>query len=153
MIKKFLIPVLVVVLMGCAGNLSNDTYDTAAAGKVNSVAEGTIINVRQVTVATEKGSIGSVAGGVAGGAAGSMIGGNTAVNVIGAVGGAVLGGYLGSKAEQGLSKQTGYEYIVKLDSGKAITLTQGSDEVFTVGQRVYVLDANYADRARIIPKN
>ena len=86
------------------------------------------------------------------GAAGSMIGGNSAVNIIGAVGGAVLGGALGAKAQEGLSAQNGYEYIVKLDTGKAITLTQGADVKFSVGQAVYVLDANYGDRARIIPR-
>ena len=81
-----------------------------------------------------------------------MIGGNSAVNVIGAVGGAVLGGYLGSKAQEGLSAQNGIEYIVKLNNGKAITLTQGNDVVFTVGQPVYVLDADYGERARIIAR-
>lgn len=151
--KKFMIvPALLLALAGCAGDLSSNTYETSAAGKVNSVQEGVIINVRTVDISTTNGSVGSLAGGVAGGAAGSMIGGNSAVNVIGAVGGAVLGGYLGGKAQEGLSSQTGYEYIVKLDSGKAITLTQGADEKYSVGQKVYVLDANYGDRARIIPR-
>ena len=63
---------------------------------------------------------------------------------------AVLGGYLGGKAQEGLSTQGGMEYIVKLDSGKSITLTQGDDEIFSVGQHVYVLDADYDERARII---
>ncbi|MDR0726439.1 MAG: glycine zipper 2TM domain-containing protein [Rickettsiales bacterium] len=151
--KKFLmIPVLLLTLGACASNLEADRYETSAAGKVNTVAEGVIMNVRAVTVATSDGTVGKLAGGIAGGAAGSMIGGNSAVNVIGAVGGAVLGGYLGDKAQQSLSKQTGYEYIVKLDSGKSITLTQGTDEKLSVGQKVYVLDANYGDRARIIPR-
>ena len=151
--RRFVVPVLAgLLLMGCAGNLSNDRYETSAAGRVNSVAEGVVMNVRVVQVATSNGSVGQLAGGVAGAAAGSMIGGNTAVNVIGGVGGAVLGGYLGGKAQEGLSKQTGYEYVVKLDTGKMITITQGSDEKFTIGERVYVLDANYGDRARIISK-
>lgn len=150
--KKIFAIIMSVALTACAANLDTDRYQTSAAGQINSVQEGVIINVRQVSIATENGGVGSLAGGVAGGAAGSMIGGNTAVNVIGAVGGAVLGGYLGSKAQEGLSTQTGYEYIVKLDSGKAITLTQGSDKVFSVGQPVYVLDADYGERARIIAR-
>lgn len=150
--RKFIIPVLLVVLAGCAGDLGSSSYDTSAAGKVNSVAEGVIINVREVKVSTQDGTVGQLAGGVAGGAAGSMIGGNSAVNVIGAVGGAVLGGYLGGKAQEGLSHQTGYEYVVRLDSGRAVTLTQGTDEKLSVGQKVYVLDANSGDRARIIPR-
>ena len=48
--------------------------------------------------------------------------------------------------------QNGIEYVVKLNNGKAITLTQGNDVVFTVGQPVYVLDADYGERARIIAR-
>ncbi len=151
--KKILAIFMAAVLTACAANLNTDRYETSAAGQINSVAEGTIINVRQVRIATENGGVGSLAGGIAGGAAGSMIGGNSAVNVIGAVGGAVLGGMIGAKAQEGLSAQNGYEYIVKLNSGKAITLTQGTDVKFSVGQKVYVLDAEYGERARIIPRD
>lgn len=150
--KKILTIAMAIILSACAANLDTNRYQTSATGQINSVQEGVVINVRPVRIATENGGVGSLAGGVAGGAAGSMIGGNTAVNVIGAVGGAVLGGYLGSKAQEGLSAQNGYEYIVKLDSDKAITLTQGADKVFSVGQPVYVLDADYGERARIIAR-
>lgn len=150
--KKFLVLFVAGTVAACTPNIGTNTYQTSATGQINNVQEGTIINVRQVRVATENGGVGSLAGGIAGGAAGSMIGGNSAVNIIGAVGGAVLGGALGAKAQEGLSAQTGYEYIVKLTNGKAITLTQGSDQVFTVGQPVYVLDADYGERARIIPR-
>jgi len=150
--KKIISLFMAVALTACASNLDTNRYQTSAAGQINSVQEGVIINVRPVRIATENGGIGSLAGGVAGGAAGSMIGGNSAVNVIGAVGGAVLGGYLGSKAQEGLSAQNGMEYIVKLTNGKAITLTQGDDVVFSVGQPVYVLDADYGERARIIAR-
>ena len=151
--KKILTLFMAGMLTACAANLDTNRYNTSAAGQINSVAEGTIINVRDVRIATENGGVGSLAGGIAGGAAGSMIGGNSAVNVIGAVGGAVLGGMLGAKAQEGLSAQNGYEYIVKLNSGKAITLTQGTDVKFSVGQKVYVLDAEYGERARIIPRD
>ncbi len=150
--KKILSIFMILGVTACTANLNSDNYQTSAAGRINSVQEGVIINVRDVRVATEGGGFGSLAGGVAGGAAGSMIGGNTAVNVIGAVGGAVLGSALGAKAQEGLSAQRGYEYIVKLDSGRAITLTQGTDVKLSVGQPVYVLDADGGHRARIIPR-
>ena len=150
--KKILALFMVGMLTACAANLNTNSYQTSAAGQINSVQEGVIINVRQVRIATENGGVGSLAGGVAGGALGSTIGGSNVANIIGAVGGAVLGGALGAKAQEGLSAQTGYEYIVKLDNGKAITLTQGADQVYSVGQSVYVLDASYGDRARIIPR-
>ena len=150
--KKFIAVIAAVFLAACTSNLNTNSYQTSAAGKVNSVQEGVIINVRQVRIATENGGVGTLAGGIAGGVLGSTVGGSSVANTLGAVGGAVVGGALGSKAQEGLSAQTGYEYIVKLDSGKAVTLTQGADTIFTVGQPVYVLDADYGDRARIIPR-
>lgn len=140
------------ILSACAANLDTNRYQTSAAGQINSVQEGVVINVRPVRIATENGGVGTIAGGIAGGVLGNTVGGSSVANTLGAVGGAVLGGYLGSKAQEGLSAQNGYEYIVKLDSGKAITLTQGADKVFSVGQPVYVLDADYGERARIIAR-
>ena len=148
--KKFSVLCLAIVLTACGANLNIDRYETSGAGTVNTVSEGVIINVRPVTIATENGEVGELAGGIVGGVAGGMIGDNTLTQTIGAVGGAVLGGYLGGKAQEGLSMQGGIEYIVKLDSGKSVTLTQGDDVKFSVGQRVYVLDADYGERARII---
>ncbi|MDE6250538.1 MAG: hypothetical protein K2M34_02805 [Alphaproteobacteria bacterium] len=150
--KKILAICMACVLTACAANLDTNRYQTSAAGQINSVQEGVIINARPVRIATENGGVGSLAGGVAGGALGSTIGGSNVANIIGAVGGAVLGGALGAKAQEGLSAQNGMEYIVKLDNGKAITLTQGDDTVYSVGQAVYVLDAQYGERARIIPR-
>ena len=148
--KKILPIFMAMILSACGANLDTDRYATTGAGHVNTVSQGVIINVRPVTIATEDGEVGQLAGGIVGGVAGGMIGDNTLTQTIGAVGGAVLGGYLGGKAQEGLSMQRGMEYIVKLDSGKSVTLTQGDDEVFEVGQHVYVLDADYDKRARII---
>lgn len=150
--KKFFALFMVVALTACGANLDLDRYETSGAGNVNTVSEGVIISARPVTIATENGDVGQLAGGIIGGVAGGQISDNALTQTIGAVGGAVLGGYLGGKAQEGLSAQGGIEYIVKLDSGKAVTLTQGDDVKFSVGQSVYVLDADYGDRARIIAK-
>ncbi len=150
--KKILILCLGIILTGCAANLDNNRYATSATGQINSVSEGVIISARPVTVSTENGGVGTLAGGIAGGVLGNTVGGSSVANTLGAVGGAVLGGYLGGKAQQGLSTQGGIEYIVKLNSGRAITLTQGNDVKFNVGDTVYVLDADYDERARIIAR-
>ncbi|MDR1694151.1 MAG: hypothetical protein LBR70_03040 [Lactobacillaceae bacterium] len=151
--KFFYITALPAVLLigACAGEIGANRYETSAAGQVNTARIGTIIAVRNVKVSTSEGQMGSLAGGVAGGAAGSMIGGSTAVNVIGAVGGAVLGSLAGNAAQNKFSEQTGYEYIIKLDNGSVITITQGADNVLSVGQRCVVLDASRGERARVIP--
>lgn len=150
--KKFFILTTAIALTACGANLDIDRYETSGAGTVNTVSEGVIISARPVTIATENGDVGQLAGGIVGGVAGGMVSDNTLAQTIGAVGGAVLGGYLGGKAQEGLSAQTGLEYIVKLDSGKSVTLTQGNDVKFSVGQQVYVLDADAGERARIIAK-
>ncbi len=150
--KKLIALIMVGALTACAANLNTDTYQTSATGTINSVQEGTIINVRPVTIKTENGGVGTLAGGIAGGVLGNTIGGSSVANTLGAIGGAVAGGYIGGKAQEGLSKQTGFEYIVKLDSGRTITLTQGADVLFNVGQAVYVLDADRGHRARIIAR-
>ncbi len=150
--KKFFALFMIMALTACGANLDLDRYETSGAGNVNTVSEGVIISARPVTIATENGDVGQLAGGIIGGVAGGQIGDSALTQTIGAVGGAVLGGYLGGKAQEGLSRQAGLEYIVKLDSGKTITLTQGDDVKFSVGQSVYVLDADYGERARIIAK-
>lgn len=150
--KKFFALFMIMALTACGANLDLDRYETSGAGNVNTVSEGVIISARPVTIATENGDVGQLAGGIIGGVAGGQIGDSALTQTIGAVGGAVLGGYLGGKAQEGLSRQAGLEYIVKLDSGKTITLTQGGDVKFSVGQSVYVLDADYGERARIIAK-
>lgn len=148
--KKILAILAILTLGACATDLATNTYQTSGAGRVNSVAEGIIINVRPVRISDDNGTVGTLAGGLGGGVLGSNIGGGSTAHTLGAIGGAVLGGYIGQKTQSALSGQTGYEYIVKLDSGKAITLVQGKNEVFSVGQRVYVLDAQSGERARII---
>ena len=137
--KKFLTLAVAFTLAACGANLNVDRYETSGAGTVNTVSEGVIVNVRPVTIATENGEVGQLAGGIVGGVAGSMVGDSTLVQTIGAVGGAVLGGYVGGKAQEGLS-------------ARSVTLTQGDDVVFTVGQSVYVLDADSGERARIIAR-
>lgn len=146
----FLLP-LTLIISACADNIGANHYNTSSANTVNRSATGRIISVRMVTVSDgSDGQFGKTAGAVAGGAAGSMIGGNTAVNVIGAVGGAVIGGIAGDAAQNQLSKQTGFEYVVQLDGGGVVTVVQGADIMMQTGQRVIVL---YGRQARVIPYN
>ena len=86
----------------------------------------------------------------AGGVAGSMIGGSDAAHILGAIGGAVVGGMAGDAAQGALSRQGGYEYVVQLDTGGLITVTQGTDVLLTPGQKCLVL---YGKQARVVPYN
>lgn len=93
---------------------------------------------------------GTLIGGAAGGVAGSMIGGSDAAHILGAIGGAVVGGMAGDAAQGALSRQGGYEYVVQLDTGGLITVTQGTDVLLTPGQKCLVL---YGKQARVVPYN
>ncbi len=137
--KKILSAVLATALLaGCADNINSDHYSTSQTGKVSTVSQCTVLSVRQVGVNDNSGA-GTMIGGLAGGLAGSTIGHGHSANMLGAVGGALLGGLAGSAAEKGLTSQTGLEYIVKLDNGQVISITQGTGQALGVGQRCLVL--------------
>ncbi len=137
--KKLLSAVLMAgMLAGCADNINSDHYSTSQTGKVSTVSQCTVLSVRQVGVNDSSGA-GTMIGGLAGGLAGSTIGHGHSANMLGAVGGALLGGLAGSAAEKGLTSQTGLEYIVKLDNGQVISVTQGTGQALGIGQRCLVL--------------
>ena len=121
MYKKIIgLAVLPFLLAGCADNINSDHYNTNQAGKVSTVSQCTVLSVRQVGVNSDS-DAGTLIGGIAGG---------------------LLGGLVGDAAEKGLSSQTGLEYIVKLDNGQVISVTQGTGQALGVGQRCLVLFGN-----------
>lgn len=142
---------MTLMLASCADDIGANQYETSSVGHVSSAVEGTIVSVRRITVSTSEGAVGTIGGAVVGGALGSLIGGSDAVRVAGAAGGAVVGGAAGQAGQKQLSKQAGFEYVIRLDNGSLLTLTQGTDVAMAVGQRCIVLDAQRGDRARVIP--
>lgn len=153
--KLALLMVLPALFMtnACTNDIGANQYSSSSVGSVNRTQIGTIISVRQVQVRDDERSAGTTVGALAGGVAGSQIGkGNTAA-ILGAVGGTLIGGAAGNMAQRGLSSQGGYEYVVRLDNGNVVTLTQGNDVLLAVGQRCMILYGSGADRARIIPYN
>ena len=149
MSKKLLATVCTVVMLaGCAEDINSNHYTTSSVGRVSTVAQCTVLSVRQVSVDSGDTSTGTLIGGIAGGVAGSTIGHGRG-STLGAVGGALLGGLAGSAAEKGLSSQTGLEYIVKLDNGQVISVAQGNAQPLMAGQRCLVL---YGNPTRIIPQ-
>lgn len=148
MILKAILAVGIFILVtGCAPNVSPQTYSIGSVGQVNRTISAKIISSREVDISANSG-IGGLAGAGAGAAAGSAIGGNNARgNIIGAIGGAVLGGIAGSAIESSASKQRGVEYVVETENGNLMTMVQGNDPTFSVGQKVLVL---YGSPSRLI---
>jgi outer membrane lipoprotein SlyB len=137
------------ILSGCSRNISPDTYTGTDVGVVSRVKSGVIVAERPVTIDNNSG-VGVLSGATAGGAAGSLIGGNTATNVVGAVGGVVVGGVVGNAIDKSINTHQGIEYIIKLDDGPTVSVTQVEDLKFNVHQRVLVI---YGEMTRIIADN
>ena len=79
-----------------------------------------------------------------------MIGGTTAVRIASGVGGAVVGGLIGNEAEKAMRSDKGYEYIIQLDNGNDISVTQQQDLQLAVNQHVLVI---YGAMTRIVADN
>ncbi len=149
--KSLMLLVLPLALMAsaCTSRIGADEYNLSSVGTVNQAARGTVLSVRQVQIQNENGT-GTLLGAAAGGVAGSLIGGSDTAHILGAIGGATVGGIAGNAAQGALSSQTGYQYVIQLDSGRLVTVTQGTDVLLTPGQKCIVL---YGDQARVIPYN
>lgn len=129
------------LLTGCQADINSNQYSTGAVGKVNTATPCSVLSVRQVSVKNDN-QLGTVIGGLAGGVAGYSIGSGSTAHNLGAIGGAVLGGLAGNATQGALSSQGGYEYVVKLDNGQVMTLTQGTDVLLTPGQKCMILFGN-----------
>lgn len=150
--RKFLFMLILpmtLIFNACTSDIGANQYATSSIGQASTAQIGTVVSVRQIQVASDS-SAGTLIGGAAGGVAGSTIGGGDTAHILGAIGGAVLGGIAGNAAQKGLTSQGGYEYVVRLDNGNLVTVSQGTDILLNPGQRCMVL---FGDRARVIPYN
>jgi len=149
---KTLIVILLAALLigGCAKNINPNTYRPSDAGRIQTSNSGTVIDVRLVQIEGNRSGMGTAAGaggGALGGAALARSGSNSVgKSAIGIIGGALIGGLIGTLAEEGLTRQEGYEYQVRMDDGRVITLVQGG-ELINVGTAVWVTQGG--DQSRI----
>ena len=141
------LPVVVAGLSGCASDINSNYYSTGSVGQLSQAQGCTVVSVRPIKVSTQN-VAGTAIGSIAGGIAGSQIGGGSTAHLLGAVGGAILGGFAGDAAQQGLTSQQGYEYIVRLDNGNTVSTTQGTDVLLNPGQRCQII---FGNKARVIP--
>lgn len=138
---------IIIVLSGCASNISPQTYSVGSVGQVNRTVSGTVISAREVDVAGTTG-VGGGAGTAAGAVVGSAAGGNNnRGNIVGAIGGAIVGGLAGSAIEANATKQKGMEYVVETENGYLMTIVQGIEPIFVERQKVLVL---YGSPSRLI---
>ena len=148
--KHYLILLLLLLatgLVGCASNLSGDTYSRSDTRRAQQVEYGEIVNLRPVQIEGTKTPVGAGAGTVVGGIAGSSLGGGKGSAIM-AVIGAVAGGMAGAAVEEGVTRSQGAEITVKLDSGRTVAIVQGLSphEKFAVGDQVRVLSSGGSSR-------
>jgi outer membrane lipoprotein SlyB len=143
LMKKILVPLMIciaTVLVGCASNLSGESYSRSETRKVQQIEYGTITQLRPVNIEGTKTPIGSGAGAIVGGIAGSGVGGGRTSSVM-AVIGAVAGGMAGAAIEEGVTRTHGVEITVKTRSGQTLAVVQAlsPNERFSVGEQVRVI--------------
>lgn len=133
-------------LAACQADIGSNQYGTSSVRQAAAASPCSVISVRQVNVKSDN-NAGMLAGALAGGVGGYGIGSGSTAHNLGAVGGALLGGFVGDKAQGALSSQAAYEYVVRLDNGQIMTLTQGTDVLLSPGQRCMLL---FGDPQRLI---
>lgn len=150
--NSILLTVSILILSSCARQISSDMYVARQVGEASITYIGVIRNVREVCVEQgdqlEDNGLGISGGGIAGGVLGSTIGKG---HVIPTVAGAIAGAVTGSLIEKKIKQQIALEYIVELNHGGLMTVIQGRDQLFNIGQPVYVI-VSQTGRSRIIPQ-
>ncbi len=147
--RRFLIMALLaaLALSGSASSKSGSAYERRQARTVQDVQLGTVESVRPVLIEGTKSSIGTAAGGVAGGIIGRGGGGRGDISrAVGGVAGAVVGGIAGAAAEEGMTREKGYEIIVRLEGGRLIAVTQSGEEEFKPGDKVHIISGQGVTR-------
>jgi len=124
----------------CSPNLSSNSYEAQSVGEARRIERGTIESYRWVEI-TGKTGVGTAVGAGIGAAAGSTVGsgrGRGAENIIGAIGGALLGGLIGSSIEKSASKQSGFEYVIRTESGALVSIVQADTQPLPEGAPVLI---------------
>lgn len=140
----------IALVSGCAKpSASANVYTYNQAQRDQVMRNGTVVNVRPITIQREGTSgAGVVAGGAVGGVMGSTIGGGTG-RTLAILGGAVLGALAGDAAEEYVGKKDGLEITVKLDNGETRVIAQEADVPIMLNQRVQVISG--AGPTRVVP--
>jgi len=140
----------VALVAGCTKpSASASVYNYSQTQRDQIVRNGTVINVRPITIQQDRTSgAGAVAGGAVGGVAGSAIGGGTG-RTLAILGGAIVGALAGNVVEERMGKTDGLEITVRLDNGETRVIAQEADLPIKANQRVQVVSG--AGPTRVVP--
>jgi len=133
---RCLLPLL--MLAGCGGDYSADTYATRAVQQVDPVQKGVIVGMRDVDISSD-GAAGAAVGAAAGGIVGGATPGSNLTSALAGVGGGLVGGLFGTATERMVRDNRGTEYIVQQVDGKLVRVTQRDVPPLPVGTQVLVI--------------
>lgn len=139
MLRYAILASAILLLPACAASQSGSAYERSQARTAYEVQMGVVEHIREVQIEGTKSGVGAVAGGAAGSVVGREAGNSPVGRAVGGIAGAVIGGVAGAAAEEGVTRQKGYEITVKLDSGRLLAVVQAADEEFRVGERVRII--------------
>ena len=129
------------MLSGCSSIMSANTYKDISTQKILSFSDGTVVDVRKITIEPSATGFGAIIGGVLGGlttshmSKNSSSSGQTLVTAIGAT----VGFLAGNAIEKLSGTKEGLELLIKLNSGKKFVIIQDAEVPFSIGQRIRVL--------------
>jgi outer membrane lipoprotein SlyB len=132
--------ILLLLLSACAPVHGQNKYNFSEAGQVTELEYGKVIRVREVAVAGRNTGLGMTTGMVAGSAAGYHVGSGNG-QIAGLLAGMIIGGVAGHIAEQEMQNYRGYEYVIRMENKKTISVVQNQqpgDKVFQKGDKVMV---------------
>ena len=137
--KTLIIIGISAVLVACAAGKSGDVYTRDQVRQVQTYRIGYIEGVREIRIEGTKTPIGTAAGAVVGGVAGSSVGNGKTGQI-----GAVVGGMVGAATEEGITRENGFEFDIRMEDGSYISVVQAKavkDETFAVGDRVRIINS------------
>ena len=118
--------IVALLLAGCS-HPSSTTYDSGDVGRTIETSEGSVVSSRVVEITGETNAVGPVAGGAAAAATSGLIFTGSGSGLI-----ALLGGLVGAGAgyliQQAANDREGFEYVLKMDDGRTVTLVQNRED-------------------------
>lgn len=118
--------IVALLLAGCA-HPSSTTYNSGDVGRTIETSEGSVLSSRVVEITGETSAVGPVAGGAAAAATSGLIFTGSGSGLI-----ALLGGLIGAGAgyliQQAANDREGFEYVLKMDDGRTVTLVQNRED-------------------------
>lgn len=118
--------------------VANGAYPSPPPGNIAICSNcGMVTSINAVETEGQGSGLGVIAGGLVGGLLGNQIGDGTGRDLT-TIAGAVGGAFAGNKIEKNAKKTTGYDIVVRMDSGAQHTFHQAAVPGLAIGQRIKI---------------